>query len=77
MDLPALGRPTKPMSARSLSSSRSLRATDGPPGVNSRGVCLVEVLKWVLPNPPFPPGATTMRNSGESISAIKSPVSSS
>ena len=53
--LPALGRPTMPMSASSLSSSDMVFVVAFSPGCAYLGVCIVGVLNVVLPNPPFPP----------------------
>ena len=59
VDLPALGLPTSPTSAISLSSSRSVRSSTGSPGVASLGVWSVDVLKCSFPKPPRPPRTTT------------------
>ena len=58
VDLPALGRPTRPMSAISRSSSRSHRSSAGSPFCAWCGVRWVAVAKWTLPRPPRPPRAT-------------------
>ena len=57
--LPALGMPTRPTSAMSLSSRRRFRSWPGLPGSNSRGAWFVEVAKALLPLPPLPPRQTS------------------
>src|SRR5437879_2039552 len=54
-DLPALGAPTRPASAISLSSRRRSRASPLRPRSAKSGACLIELLKWMLPRPPAPP----------------------
>jgi len=65
------------MSARSWSSTRSRTVRPGFPSRAIRGAWFVEVLKWVLPQPPFPP----LRKTQWSVSSVKSrrisPVSAS
>ena len=60
-DLPAFGSPTSPTSASSF--SRSSISPDSPSSPRSakRGACRVEVAKRLLPWPPAPPRATTIR----------------
>ena len=55
VDLPALGKPTRPTSASSLSCSRRSFSSPGRPGCVRRGARLVEVAKRALPWPPRPP----------------------
>src|SRR3712207_9223319 len=55
VDLPALGRPTRPTSATILSSRRSLRSSPFSPSSALRGAWRMDDLKWALPNPPQPP----------------------
>ena len=55
VDLPALGRPTRPTSASSLSSSRRRFSSPSVPGSARRGARLVGVAKFWLPLPPLPP----------------------
>src|SRR5207342_1177500 len=73
VDLPALGKPSRPTSASSLSSRRSARVSPSPPGVERRGERLIELLKCMLPRPPLPPRATSRR----SPLAVRSPMISS
>src|SRR5205814_2123730 len=47
------------------------------PGWANRGACSVEVAKFMLPNPPRPPFASTHRRSFSRKSASNSPVSTS
>src|SRR5205085_793837 len=60
-DLPALGRPTSPTSASSLSLSSSQPCSPGRPRSAKRGACRVAVAKRLLPLPPAPPRATVAR----------------
>ena len=76
MDLPTLGKPTRPTSASSFSSSWTSSSSPGVPGLANRGTCRVGVAKWVLPQPPLPPLATT-RGSSPDMSASSRPVSAS
>src|SRR5262245_13946840 len=76
-DLPALGGPTRPTSAISLSSRRSHRSWPRWPGSATCGAWLTELLKCGLPLPPSPPAATTASPPGTSRSASTAPVSSS
>ena len=55
VDLPTLGKPTKPTSASNFSSSRKSSTTPGVPGSALRGAWWVEVAKRALPRPPRPP----------------------
>src|SRR5690242_2148553 len=71
--LPALGKPSRPTSAKTFNSSLSSRSSPGVPGVKRRGARLVELLKWMLPRPPLPPFAT----SSFWPCAVKSPINSS
>ena len=48
----------------SFSSSRTVRASPGSPGVDCRGARLVDDLKRMLPLPPLPPRATTTWSPG-------------
>ena len=54
-DLPALGKPTIPMSANIFSLSQTYISSPFSPGFAFLGACSIEFLKCVLPNPPFPP----------------------
>ena len=63
-DLPALGSPTRPTSASSLSRSSIQRSSPGSPFSANRGACRVGVAKRLLPRPPAPPRATTTRVPG-------------
>src|SRR5690348_17009150 len=73
VDLPALGNPSRPTSASRRSSSFSSRTSPGVPGVALRGARFTELLKWMLPSPPLPPCATSMRWPW----AVRSPITSS
>ncbi len=74
--LPALGNPSRPTSASSFSSSSSRRSSPGVPSWAKRGVCRVEVAKFMLPSPPRPPRAmTTAWHPGSARSARSSPES--
>src|SRR6266571_4468315 len=77
VDLPALGYPTRPTSASSFSSSRSVRSSPGRPSSCSRGAWWVDVLNCALPRPPRPPRAITRRSSGWEKSCTFSPESAS
>ena len=55
VDFPTLGNPTKPTSAKSLSSSINSFSSPGSPSWAKRGACLVGVAKWEFPRPPLPP----------------------
>src|SRR5207253_2047776 len=72
---PAFGRPTRPTSARSLSSRCTQRSTPLSPGSHLRGARLVAVANRALPRPPRPPGATLKRSPSWRRSASSSPVS--
>ena len=67
MDLPTLGKPTRPTSASSFSSSWTSSSSPGVPGLANRGTCRVGVAKWVLPQPPLPPLAMTWGSSAGHI----------
>src|SRR5258706_424435 len=54
LDLPAFGRPSRPTSASTRSSSARRRLSPGSPRVNWRGARLMLDLKWMLPSPPLP-----------------------
>mmetsp|Transcript_34882 Transcript_34882/g.115606 ORF Transcript_34882/g.115606 Transcript_34882/m.115606 type:complete len:327 (+) Transcript_34882:518-1498(+) len=75
-DLPALGTPTKPTSASSLSSSLSQRCPPGSPCSASRGVVSRAVLKAAFPRPPRPPRATRMLSPCRSTSPTSASSSS-
>ena len=60
-DLPALGSPTRPMSASSLSDSVSQSSSPSRPFSANLGAWRVELLKQTLPRPPSPPRATSRR----------------
>ena len=62
--MPALGSPTRPTSAMSLSTSSICRSWPSSPGSHSRGAWCVEVAKRALPRPPRPPRATSRRVAG-------------
>src|SRR5690606_36352844 len=71
--LPAFGKPSRPTSASSFSSSFSTRCSPSSPGVDCRGERLVELLKCMLPRPPLPPRATNRRSPWR----VRSPITSS
>ena len=77
VDLPALGIPSNPTSANTLSSSLTSRFSPSSPGVFCRGARLMELLKRILPKPPSPPLATKMSSPGVKSSCKTSPVSAS
>jgi hypothetical protein len=52
VDLPALGKPSRPTSASTFSSSLSSRRSPSRPASICRGARLVLDLKWRLPRPP-------------------------
>ena len=66
-----------PTSARSFSSSCSSFSSPLVPGLAKRGAWLVEVAKFMLPRPPWPPFATTKRGQESPMSARSSPVAAS
>ena len=55
VDFPTFGKPTKPTSAITLSSSRTSSSNASCPGCAYFGACMEEVAKCWLPSPPFPP----------------------
>ena len=57
--MPALGKPTRPASAITLKSKRSVGASPSSPGVNSMGTWWSARFQWRLPHPPRPPWATS------------------
>ncbi|MCY1240851.1 hypothetical protein D9M72_537190 [compost metagenome] len=77
VDLPALGMPSRPTSASTLSSSLSMRRSPGLPSTCWRGARLVLDLKCRLPQPPMPPSARHTRWPCSVRSAMTSPVSMS
>ena len=76
VDLPTLGKPTSPTSARSFSSKITSRLSPGSPALAKRGTCRVGVAKWLLPQPPRPPRQRT-KGSLPLMSAMISPLSAS
>ena len=54
-DFPALGKPTRPTSAIDLRTRRNTPCSPTWPGLARLGARFVDVLKWVLPQPPLPP----------------------
>jgi len=75
VDFPALGRPTMPTSARSLSSIFRVSVSPGSPGWANRGVRFVDDLNRVFPWPPLPPFAIIKGSPALTKSFIRSPVS--
>jgi len=59
VDLPALGIPTRPTSAISLSSMCNQRSSPGSPFSAKTGAFMRAVLKCSFPRPPLPPLATS------------------
>ena len=72
-DLPALGRPTRPTSASSLSRRSIQPSSPGRPRSAKRGAWRVGVAKCLLPRPPRPPRATTTRWPGTTRSTTCRP----
>src|SRR5580658_2441927 len=72
-DLPALGNPTRPTSAIDLSTSRNSPCSPACPGLARFGARLVDVLKWVFPQPPLPPLHRTTRWASSTSSATTRP----
>ena len=75
-DLPALGSPTRPMSASSLRESVSQSSSPSRPFSANLGAWRVELLKQTLPRPPSPPRATTRRWPSRTRSPRRSPSAS-
>ena len=76
LDFPTFGKPKRPTSARSLSSSVTSHSSPGAPAFAKRGVWRVGVAKWQFPQPPLPPFAAT-NGSSEDISHITAPLCAS
>ena len=74
VDFPALGKPTSPTSANTLSSNRISFSSPGIPGCAYRGVWLVADLKCQFPKPPFPPFRTITSSLSKVISKSTSLV---
>ena len=55
VDLPTLGNPINPTSAKSFSSSISSFSSPSSPPPANLGACLVDVAKLEFPFPPLPP----------------------
>src|SRR2546428_3271869 len=77
VDFPAFGRPVRPTSARSLSSSRISRRSPLPPSSAIRGARRVLLTNRALPFPAAPPRAITSSSPGDTRSAMVRPVASS
>ena len=77
VDLPALGNPTSPTSARSFNSRINHPSCPSSPGWAYRGVWFVAVLKLLLPRPPRPPLQRILSCPGSIISNRTSSVSAS
>ena len=56
LDFPAFGNPTSPASARIFNLNTISASWPFSPCVILRGARLVDDLKLIFPNPPFPPG---------------------
>ena len=70
-DLPALGSPTRPTSASSLSCSSTMPSSPGSPRSASRGACRVAVANVLLPRPPGPPLASVTSCPGRTRSNVR------
>ncbi len=77
LDLPALGKPTRPMSATTLSSSWISSSSPGSPSRAKPGALRLDEASAAFPRPPRPPWATTSSVPGPTMSARTSPVSRS
>src|SRR5512139_1680952 len=77
VDFPALGSPTSPIRAMSLSSSRRQRSLPVPPGSARSGAWFTGEVKAEFPRPPRPPAAARNLSPGATRSASVSPVASS
>src|SRR6266511_3289239 len=75
LDLPALGKPTRPTSASSRSSSRRRRCCPGSPR-SLKCATRLPADREALPRPPRPPLAATKRAPGVARSASRRPSSS-
>src|SRR6266498_3961099 len=75
LDLPALGKPTRPTSASSRSSSRRRRCCPGSPR-SWKCATRLPADREALPRPPRPPLAATKRAPGVARSASRRPCSS-
>src|SRR5579862_635752 len=75
-DFPAFGRPTSAASATSFRWRSISPSSPGRPISAKRGAWRAEPAKCLLPRPPVPPRATTMRAPGCARSAISRPSSS-
>ncbi len=76
VDFPAFGRPTRPMSASSFSSSRTVISTAGPGGDAKSGAWRHGRAKFWLPLPGWPPWQTTYCWPGATRSPSTTPFSS-
>ncbi len=74
--MPALGKPTRPMSATTLSSSVTVSSSPGSPSSANPGALRLEEASAALPRPPRPPSATTISVPGPTRSARTVPFSS-
>ena len=74
LDLPTLGYPTRPTSARSFISRRSSFCSPGSPSSAKVGALLRLDANFALPRPPRPPRAMTSRWPFSVMSAKTSPV---
>ena len=77
MDFPALGNPTSPTSASTLSSRINHPSCPSSPGCAYLGVCCVADLKLLFPSPPRPPLQRIFSSPGSIMSNSTSPVSPS
>ena len=73
VDFPTFGKPSRPTSARSLSSRLISHSSPGMPSLANLGVWRVGVAKCTFPKPPLPPCAAT-NSSVPDISAMILPV---
>src|SRR3954454_6311268 len=76
LDFPALGKPTSPTSATTLSSRTTVRSSPGSPRSAKPGAFRLAEASAALPRPPFPPAATTISVPGPMRSPRTAPRSS-
>mmetsp|Transcript_30730 Transcript_30730/g.99392 ORF Transcript_30730/g.99392 Transcript_30730/m.99392 type:complete len:213 (-) Transcript_30730:98-736(-) len=70
-DFPALGKPTSPMSATSLSVRRMVACSPGMPSSASLELCNRPARKATFPRPPVPPPATSASSPSRRRSASR------
>ena len=77
VDFPTLGNPNSPTSANNFNSNINSFSIPFSPSLANLGACLVDVAKWLLPFPPFPPGSIFSTCPGFERSVTTFPVSAS